>query len=128
MWPLRAACPQWRGYTEVGSAENNDTWRRARERGYLGVFNTAVTSLSVWGDLANLEAAFHRPGCPTGDGWRARLRIAVAFLRAVAFLHDGRRFSAIRRGPRRRRAQRRRRLTAPPAVCKARARSRRAPP
>ena len=88
IWPLRAACPRWPGYTETHSAVYNRTVARARELGYLAVLNTAVTPLSGWGGLEQLDDALDRTPCPHANNWRTRLRIAVAFLRAVAFLHN----------------------------------------
>lgn len=88
MWRLRAACPQWAGYTDTASAEHARVWALAREQGYAAVFNTAVTDLSRWGDVEQLEQAYLRPGCTAADNWRGRLRIAVAYLRTLAFLHN----------------------------------------
>ena len=88
MWRLRAACPQWAGYTDTASAEHARVWALAREQGYAAVFNTAVTDLSRWGDVEQLEQAYLRPGCTAADNWRSRLRIALAYLRTLAFLHN----------------------------------------
>jgi hypothetical protein len=90
VWPVRVACPQWTaGFVAADDPAALAMAAAARARGYAAVYNTAVTPLSRWGDLTQLDTALAADG-RAADGWRTRLRIAVAFLRVIAFLHDER--------------------------------------
>lgn len=97
IWPLFAVCPHWEGYTDGDSERYREIAAAHEQAGFARVFNTAVTALTRYGTLEDLDAALDDSGGGgVGDGshfadtWRTRAVVAVDFMRTMAYVHNSR--------------------------------------